>query len=79
MRREGELCDEYVVMFFFFKAEDGIRVLVRSRGLGNGYRRQGPGGGSSKKKTCAVFFLEDPPPRSLLSYKTLECLPLIHI
>ena len=29
-----------VVWFFFFQAEDGIRVLVRSRGLGDGYKRQ---------------------------------------
>ena len=27
--------------FFFFQAEDGIRVLVRSRGLGDVYKRQG--------------------------------------
>ena len=27
-------------MFFFFKAEDGIRDLVRSRGLGDVYKRQ---------------------------------------
>ena len=25
----------------FFQAEDGIRDLVRSRGLGDGYKRQG--------------------------------------
>ena len=35
--------------FFFFQAEDGIRDLVRSRGLGDVYKRQGlrharPGG-----------------------------------
>ena len=29
---------------FFFQAEDGIRVLVRSRGLGDVYKRQGLGG-----------------------------------
>ena len=29
-----------VVFFFFFKADDGIRVLVRSRGLGDVYKRQ---------------------------------------
>ena len=32
---------------FFFQAEDGIRDLVRSRGLGDVYKRQGhraPGG-----------------------------------
>ena len=26
--------------FFFFQAEDGIRELVRSRGLGDVYKRQ---------------------------------------
>ena len=28
--------------FFFFQAEDGIRDLVRSRGLGDVYKRQVP-------------------------------------
>ena len=28
------------VRFFFFQAEDGIRDLVRSRGLGDVYKRQ---------------------------------------
>ena len=28
--------------FFFFQAEDGIRDLVRSRGLGDVYKRQPP-------------------------------------
>ena len=28
-------------MFFFYQAEDGIRDLVRSRGLGDVYKRQG--------------------------------------
>ena len=27
---------------FFFQAEDGMRDLVRSRGLGDVYKRQGP-------------------------------------
>ena len=30
--------------FFFFQAEDGIRDLVRSRGLGDVYKRQFPTG-----------------------------------
>ena len=30
--------------FFFFQAEDGIRDLVRSRGLGDVYKRQGEAG-----------------------------------
>ena len=29
------------VVYFFFQAEDGIRYLVRSRGLGDVYKRQG--------------------------------------
>ena len=31
----------FVYVFFFFQAEDGIRDLVRSRGLGDVYKRQG--------------------------------------
>ena len=30
----------YICLFFFFQAEDGIRDLVRSRGLGDVYKRQ---------------------------------------
>ena len=35
----GLLC---LLFFFFFQAEDGIRDLVRSRGLGDVYKRQIP-------------------------------------
>ena len=31
----------FIVVLFFFQAEDGIRDLVRSRGLGDVYKRQG--------------------------------------
>ena len=38
------LCDKVYdcvyLHFFFFQAEDGIRDLVRSRGLGDVYKRQ---------------------------------------
>ena len=30
----------YFLFLFFFQAEDGIRYLVRSRGLGDVYKRQ---------------------------------------
>ena len=30
----------FILVFFFFQAEDGIRDLVRSRGLGDVYKRQ---------------------------------------
>ena len=38
-RCDSSLCRD--VVFFFFQAEDGIRYLVRSRGLGDVYKRQG--------------------------------------
>ena len=34
------LCWYSIVVVFFFQAEDGIRDLVRSRGLGDVYKRQ---------------------------------------
>ena len=34
------VCVYVCVCFFFFQAEDGIRDLVRSRGLGDVYKRQ---------------------------------------
>ena len=38
MRKGGN--EKVVVFCFFFQAEDGIRDLVRSRGLGDVYKRQ---------------------------------------
>ena len=40
-----------IFIFFFFQAEDGIRDLVRSRGLGDVYKRQS---WSSEEKFAAV-------------------------
>eukprot|EP00657_Telonema_sp_P-1_P001024 TRINITY_DN12186_c0_g1_i1.p1 TRINITY_DN12186_c0_g1~~TRINITY_DN12186_c0_g1_i1.p1 ORF type:complete len:255 (+),score=134.33 TRINITY_DN12186_c0_g1_i1:2-766(+) len=34
------VCLSFFCCFFFFQAEDGIRYLVRSRGLGDVYKRQ---------------------------------------
>ena len=39
-------------LFFFFQAEDGIRDLVRSRGLGDVYKRQ------QLYKTVGEFYAE---------------------
>ena len=36
-----ELCVRFYREILFFQAEDGIRDLVRSRGLGDVYKRQG--------------------------------------
>ena len=38
--RMSYLTDSFVFCVFFFQAEDGIRDLVRSRGLGDVYKRQ---------------------------------------
>ena len=34
------IIEDIIVLIFFFQAEDGIRDLVRSRGLGDVYKRQ---------------------------------------
>ena len=47
-------------MLFFFQAEDGIRVLVRSRGLGEVYKRQADG----------MVIYCDPPYRDTTKYAT---------
>ena len=36
----GAKCNIESKLIFFFQAEDGIRDLVRSRGLGDVYKRQ---------------------------------------
>ena len=41
---------------FFFQAEDGIRDLVRSRGLGDVYKRQGSGMENHSKYGKNIFF-----------------------
>ena len=57
------VCDEIVVFLnvgvacecfsFFFQAEDGIRDLVRSRGLGDVYKRQDWATGIARSTTGA--------------------------
>ena len=42
----------YIVLCFFFQAEDGIRDLVRSRGLGDVYKRQNP---EAKKLSNKIY------------------------
>jgi len=41
-RKGSQACESRLggLLFFFFQAEDGIRDLVRSRGLGDVYKRQ---------------------------------------
>ena len=66
--------------FFFFQAEDGIRDLVRSRGLGDVYKRQGRRYRSiaqaRRKRACLEAVR-----RTLLSFRlpNRQELSLIHI
>ena len=64
---------------FFFQAEDGIRDLVRSRGLGDVYKRQS-GGGAELEETAAADALL---PQQFCNGRSVErhdaLLSLIHI
>ena len=56
------------LVFFFFQAEDGIRDLVRSRGLGDVYKRQTLRSGIPVGNTRpADFFLPHPHPATTSS------------
>ena len=37
---QGSVCEYKIIVCLLFQAEDGIRELVRSRGLGDVYKRQ---------------------------------------
>ena len=66
------------LVFFFFQAEDGIRDLVRSRGLGDVYKRQPrsvPVGEAAPAddtevfvQTCLWCFKVEPHPHACLLY-----------
>ena len=68
-----------LVYFFFFQAEDGIRDLVRSRGLGDVYKRQLPTNAeaSAEDRQEVVLWLQDLARR--VREKSVELLSLIHI
>ena len=42
------------LVVFFFQAEDGIRDLVRSRGLGDVYKRQDDDGVNARQGLCGT-------------------------
>ena len=48
------MCVLCLFVFVFFQAEDGIRDLVRSRGLGDVYKRQGSYSRASSRTTAAA-------------------------
>ena len=64
---------------FFFQAEDGIRDLVRSRGLGDVYKRQA----LALLKDVELHLLEsqrmDPPNKHIKTNLAINYLSLIHI
>ena len=68
-----------VMLCFFFQAEDGIRDLVRSRGLGDVYKRQRAGNlealerGGQFVSYCGGIFTAG------LGYFDHQLLSLIHI
>ena len=78
-------CDEYCGSFFFFQAEDGIRDLVRSRGLGDVYKRQVEGlpGGDRRciPERCGagVYYPSDPLLDEGRGVERSQGLSLIHI
>ena len=50
---------KFLFFIFFFQAEDGIRDLVRSRGLGDVYKRQG--NDLLVVQTSPRYLLHEPP------------------
>ena len=59
---------------FFFQAEDGIRDLVRSRGLGDVYKRQDLERGQPGLDVAATHRWR----RGLTAYPAPESGPLVH-
>ena len=69
-----------VLVFFFFQAEDGIRDLVRSRGLGDVYKRQGwYDGGPGLEPLHELCSAEAGGNTETAAHKADEHLSLIHI
>ena len=67
-------------IFFFFQAEDGIRDLVRSRGLGDVYKRQVLFIDTSTAQPNEFDHSQVSPPSDVLKNPALvEILSLIHI
>ena len=67
------------MLFFFFQAEDGIRALVRSRGLGDVYKRQAVGAEMERLRRIAAAFASLPGLMVLAVAWDALLLSLIHI
>ena len=69
-----------MLVFFFFQAEDGIRDLVRSRGLGDVYKRQVlKGSASAARKAVFMSLSESAKIARNTRYLMIHSLSLIHI
>ena len=66
-------------MIFFFQAEDGIRDLVRSRGLGDVYKRQVLAGLAPPPEILCQPAGTDPDAAIVVLQGQQEILSLIHI
>ena len=66
-------------LFFFFQAEDGIRDLVRSRGLGDVYKRQLVCGQAAPLADVTVTALDVAGTAMLTGSGKADDLSLIHI
>ena len=69
----------FVSSFFFFQAEDGIRDLVRSRGLGDVYKRQGKTIGAYDDPAATRWIDANIPNRKAVKTYMGPGLSLIHI
>ena len=67
------------VLHFFFQAEDGIRDLVRSRGLGDVYKRQGEALAEPPPATPASMPMAESPAAAKADHGAAPGLSLIHI
>ena len=68
-----------VSCFFFFQAEDGIRDLVRSRGLGDVYKRQHTIGAPYWRTVVGEFENSESPYGTFDQSGNVNELSLIHI
>ena len=74
-------CFLFFYVFFFFQAEDGIRDLVRSRGLGDVYKRQSVARATARLEAMVVLPMPPLAPKTVMMvpWATGSALSLIHI
>ena len=65
--------------FFFLQAEDGIRDLVRSRGLGDVYKRQVQAAAPAAERSSGAEGRAAAPVRETVREPARQNLSLIHI